>query len=687
MKYFCLCLLMILGQWASTQDMWLNYTNNYFVTDVLETEDGLWLASTGGLVHYDSNSNNVSYYNRGNSEILSNQINHLLHHPNGDIWMTTSLGICKWRDNQFVLGPEKMRGKLAILPNNKVVVANFDSLYIQTDDMLFDAIPYPGYVADIGGIEIDSSGAIYFNAINFFAETYIAVLKNNQWDTLFSDFIYESAISLDHNNQLWFLSAMGLKMYENNEWVDIIIPDSLNAFSIGGLSVDIDNNIILQIGHDCPEMMKWDGNSLTTIPYVKNDCQDVHFIQPSEKMSNVYFATNKRHGFYQFSSNEIGDYQAYTQSPIPYNSLVNTRHKGDLSHFMVYYDKIQILKNGIWTHFPIPSNIVGNIRLAELDHNDILWICDDQQLWSYGNDQWNPLQIPSQITDMISLMTTGENGDLWIQSGLNIARYKDGQWKNFTTSQHDITTSIIKDMKVDPQNGDLWVSSFQGVRHYNGQSWTRYDLHPVNHAFALAIGDPGVFVHTGSLFLIRNGQIDTLAKPTEGYYGPFEADMVYHNNSEKLYLTGTNVLAVFHNDQWTVHSTKNSGIYNNSTNDISIDPNGNIWLAGRGGGIGVFNTEGVVLSTKSTYPTREELKIIVFPNLIEGDLTYVSSPEAGEYKVNITDASGKILKSQHIYLSANLPISLELPQVFNQSLYLVFQRGNRMTSKMVIRLR
>jgi len=687
MKLKLIIILLFATHLVVGQDAWVNFTNNYTVTDVVETPEGFWLASSGGLCFVDSVSNEQTYFNRGNSNIPSNTINDLLMHPNGDLWMSTSYGLSKYSNDDFILGPESVYGMLRITPDEKIVVAGYDSLYIQQADMNFEALAYPYYVAEIGGLEIDSSGIIFVNAINWFAETYVAKFENNEWEIIFSEFIYDTSIAIDKKNRLWFARDSGLEYYKNGDWIDIVEVDSFDAFRIGKMHVDIDDNVFLELDQDCPQLFKWDGIGLSEIDFVKDECIDCDIIGTSTSQSNLLFASNRKNGFYTFDSNGPKDYQPYSQSPLKSNFVRATLHPSDGSHIVVYVDNIQKIINGTWSDHTLPINFSGQIKYAHLDHNDKIWIGNAQKIWVFENDTWTELAIPGEITADINQMTIGANGDIWIQSGLNIARYRNGEWQNYKTAQHGLSSSIIKDLDVDDTNGDLWVSSFQGVRHFDGQTWITYDIpNGVNHAFSLAISNDGVYVHTGGLYKISEENVDLASYPSEGYYGPFESKMYFDRASDKLYLGGTGNLAVLENDEWEVITPRNSGIFNGRAQDFKIDTRNNLWLSG-GSGISIYNEEGVQL-TKVNEPVKiEALEIDVFPSLLQTNQVFIHSEVSGYFKIFITDMMGSVLQSDQLFLPSNQAINYALPHSLPAVSFISLQQGSSVTTKKLISIR
>ena len=282
-------------------------------------------------------------------------------------------------------------------------------------------------------------------------------------------------------------------------------------------------------------------------------------------------------------------------------------------------------------------------------------------------------------------MTIGANGDLWLQAGLTIGRYKNETWDLFTTAQHNITASIIKDMAVDPTNGDLWISTFQGVRHYDGETWTSYDFPPVNQTFGLAISDEGVFVRKAGLFLIKENSIDTIPMPDFGYYGPFESEMIYDFENKQLFLSANNHLAVYKNEAWTIYNLENSSVYNSWSNDLNIDTKNNLWLSGSGGGLEIFNEQGVVLAIDNS-PSENDLPIEIYPTIIKDNKLMIETKTTGLYQLSVYNVQGQLLKADSLHLQANVSTSFLMPQSNSGTYFLTFKLGNGMTTKKIIRL-
>jgi len=274
MKLFLQVILTLSVHFAFAQSEWLNYTNNYNVTDIIETSSGLWMSSTGGLCYYDSLTQVTTYFNRGNSNLPSNYIHDIIMTSDSSIWMTTSEGICVFSNGEIKLGPNEISGPMRLNSLGQIVVADRDSLYIQKSAFDFDVFSYSNFVAEIAGIEIDSADNIYINVVNFFAETYIAKWNGVNWETIFSDFIYESSMTMDSKNRIWFLSSLGLKFFSNDIETHVLDIDTLDGFSVGRLFVDASDQVIFEINKESRAVWIYQDSQLIKLNYIKNKSFD-----------------------------------------------------------------------------------------------------------------------------------------------------------------------------------------------------------------------------------------------------------------------------------------------------------------------------------------------------------------------------------------------------------------------------
>jgi len=688
MKLSITTLLLILSQLILAQDSWINYTNNNNISDVVEIDEGFWLGSDGGLCYYNNESGEEKYYNRGNSIIPSNRIVDLFYDSNQDLWISTYEGICLISDGEMTLGPN-ISGQLNESLDGKIIVADSDSLYIQEEGFQFKTIAYPSYSVTVIGLEVDQeSGAIYVNVINYFTESYVAEWNDNEWTYLFNEYVTETAMVLDQLNQLWFFSYLGLQYFKEGVW--IVIPDSgeESTFNLPKLFVNYDNEIIISLKSDCIREKIWDGIAFEEIDNFQDDCSNYIFIKPSDKDSDLYYGSDFDKGFFSFDSDGPSDFEPLNQSPLFSNNVLNTLHLSDGSHIIIFNERIQQLKSGIWSEIDLPDDLNANIKKGALDENENLWIFTKDFLWSYKDSEWVKISPPIEITDYLSYMDIGKNGDVWIQSRENIARYKDQQWTVFTSIDHDITINTIRDLEINSENGDLWVSTFQGVRQYDGQAWVSYNFEPINHAFGLSSGNAGMYTVTNSgIMYMEDGEIDSIPFPDNGSYNVFYSKIEYDSEEDKIYLAGSRELAIYQNNEWTIYDSSNSGLYTSSNNDIRLDNDGNLWMSGNNGGLCIFNEEGI---TTLSIGEEDQVEFVsafkVYPTLISGDYFYVESEKDGKYQIMVSDMSGQILYNQEHQLIQGKPAKIKLSDKNTSLIFVSIDDGHTIISRKIVRI-
>ena len=82
------------------QTEWVNYTFGDRVYDIEDNGDDLWIATNGGLVKFNKNTENRTFYNRANIGLPSNHIMSLVIDSLDRVWMgTRHLGLGVLEEN------------------------------------------------------------------------------------------------------------------------------------------------------------------------------------------------------------------------------------------------------------------------------------------------------------------------------------------------------------------------------------------------------------------------------------------------------------------------------------------------------------------------------------------------------------------------------------------------------------
>jgi ligand-binding sensor domain-containing protein len=205
----------------------------------------------------------------------------------------------------------------------------------------------------------------------------------------------------------------------------------------------------------------------------------------------------------------------------------------------------------------------------------------------------------------ISIAIDG-SGNKWIgiyHGGL--AKFDGTTWTVYNTSNSGLPNNWVEPIAIDG-NGNKWIGTYGGLAKFDGTNWTVYNTSnsglPDNDVGSIAIDGSG------------NKWIGT----SDG-------------------------LTKFDGTTWTVYNSSNSGLPGNSIGPIAIDGIGNKWIGTYGGGLAVFNENGISESIKENIMPGKTVKI--FPNPAFATIT-IETPAKGF--LSIHSISGQQILQQEI---------------------------------------
>jgi sugar lactone lactonase YvrE len=276
----------------------------------------------------------------------------------------------------------------------------------------------------------------------------------------------------------------------------------------------------------------------------------------------------------------------------------------------------------------LPSNNVMDIAF---DNKGNKWIgtyggglvkFDGDKSWKVYKPSNSPIPW-----NLVWFVTIDNKENIWIGTeGGGLAKYDgDTTWTVYNTSNSGLPFNMISDLAFDAK-GNIWIATCNkecgyyggGLAKFDGDTtWKVYNKAnsglPSNDVWKLA------FDEKGNLWIGTLNDLD----PSEGGLAKFDLDTtwtIYNKSNSPLPLN--NVVALTFDDQgnlwtglWGLHDPaygalvffdgKDWKIYdrNNVTNgeflnwgvmEIEIDTYGNKWLGTFGGGLGVYNENGII---------------------------------------------------------------------------------------------
>ncbi len=220
-----------------------------------------------------------------------------------------------------------------------------------------------------------------------------------------------------------------------------------------------------------------------------------------------------------------------------------------------------IIVNGeVWEAFPGNSPpLLGSVFAIAFDENNQAWIGTDQGVHIFDGTTWEILSKENSglIANSIRAIEFDQKGGAWIGTIDGLSYFDGESWRSFTESNSDIPQDLIDCIGFD-QRGNTWIGWRGGTSVYDGESWSNYNWH---HSY------PGI----------------------DGDY-PDDVEVITSDSYGRTLFISEAALRIYDGDLWKEYNSSNSGFFQDFVYDLTIDPQGNIWIA-TGSGILVANVD------------------------------------------------------------------------------------------------
>ena len=637
MKKFIFLLLISVSLLA--QSKWENYTYTNNVKVIEKIGDTWWLGTFGGLVKYNNVTGEIKNYNRGNSNILSNNIIDMTADENGNLWIATIYGISKFDGNEFINYSSANSGLL----NNNIKLIKYeknDGVWVVTDSALsfFDGTNWSNYRKDDEGNNLTNITAIFpvshygilygtsesqvkflhlngtFSNANYPGNEVTDVIydiynnivvstKDGYWtnkDAAWTHYdqyntalpvshIYKMVIDPNGSGDIYFgLYQHGLAvLHYDGTWNLLPGEDGselnyLMSFYVGdkiGLGLAQMNDGFI-IGEHPSE---WEYNFTERLNVSKSflHCYDVHNIKI---VGTTKYIASRGIDVINGNNKLINYYDGtniYYSSPLMYPK----------------YLEVDIF-NRIWCSDGF------NPYLAKIDKGNISVLTSDSIMVGSVNKamQWENLSVSPNDT----------SGRLWVNVASN--NYRGLGWLDNTgwhifPKDHSTDVSYPWSFEefVKDDNGTIWFAGMDGIYSYDDNTFTSYwDTAPLKQVSCILKDKSGNLwfggipyesygwqgglarfdgtnwiTYTSSNSELKDDNITSLARDNFGniYIGTMNGGM-------------TKIDTDF---VWTNFNRDNSPLDNNSIMKISVDKeNNNVWIINKNAGVFVYNSEGIV---------------------------------------------------------------------------------------------
>ncbi len=291
----------------------------------------------------------------------------------------------------------------------------------------------------------------------------------------------------------------------------------------------------------------------------------------------------------------------------------------------------------------LPNNQINDIAREE---NGTLWFATENGLAKLYDHQWTVFNSSNSAlpVNIIKCITIDEAGNKWIGTwGGGIAKFDNSNFTVYTTANSQIPANGIYCISIN-NNDAVWVGTFSsGLAVLESNNWTTYNTSnstlPSNEVKSIAFDkDDNTWIGTGSgIVKIEGNNWTTINSSVTGF--PFQSVNAINCTKNVLFATNNGVIE-FDGVHWISYRVDNSSLPANDVRAIDVDDNMNVWMATAGGGIAIYNSEGVALSVENANTSATTLN--VFPNPANGEVTLsFSSSEAGNTEVSLFDVQGR----------------------------------------------
>jgi len=621
-------------------DNWVNYTCTYKIYDMTAVGDRLWLSTIGGGVTIDQNTGQVKHYNRANTDLPDIFLRGMSVADNGNLWFDVSqYGMSKFDgiswysytidnssipDQNIVNVSENVNGEVWMKSYNINSLIRFDGNSWTIFNSNNSGLPneFQKFVFDSSGalwIITNQHGLVRFDGVNttifninnsqipsnqindividendnIWISTEYGLTKFNgqNWTTYNTN---NSSIPLDrimnleiHNNEVWGIwrvfasQESGLFMFDGTNWhnyntTNSSLPNGLH----GNLQITSNGDKWLLTGSwPHSEVIQFKDSAtvyhdISNSPLMGNHVSDID-IDDDGKMWIADHGNIAYRG--QLISYKDYNWEAYGQE----TSVGWVAIQNDSVKWMGMYNRIGRFENGITTIYNtlnsgLPSN---TINAATVDSIGNMWFATPEGLCKYDGLNWVVYDSTNSIIPhtWMSDIAVDSFNNIWLGiNGLGVIKFDGTSWVEYTITNSGLGSNAVKNLEFD-RHGNLWIgTSNNGVTKFDGANWTVYNssnaIIPLDNVLALGF-----------------------------------------DNQNHLWIGTWKGASYFDGSNWILFSTDNSNLPHNVVNDFEFDEYGNVWIGTGGGGIGVYNPNGVNLSIYENSLKTEDYKISVYP--------------------------------------------------------------------------
>jgi len=330
-------------------------------------------------------------------------------------------------------------------------------------------------------------------------------------------------------------------------------------------------------------------------------------------------------------------------------------------------------------------SLPGSVKSIAIDNSGNKWIGTVNGLVKYDNTNWTVYNTSNSAianNDIESVGVDTITNNIWVASfdsgalKYYLSKFDGTNWTNYTV--HDSIVNI-KCITID-KNSNVWIGSDVGsflndrggLFKFDGSTWTRYFVGnsglPNNDVYDVAIDKNdtkwiGIVGDYPTKFDGVNWSVYGVGQGCS-MKGVNSIDIEF---TDDIWWGSTSSIAKYDGANWTELTPSNSGLPYAFVKDITVDKNGNKWVAMQPVGSGypqygviVYKEGGVVLGEKDASASLG-MAIKVYPNPSKREITVEINPKFKilNPKIVIYDIAGKKIKEVSDIKTKEVKISID----------------------------
>jgi len=554
---------------AGSEENWSYMVNSSYVDSQYLDGNNLWLATFGGIVCYDVQTNEMKQWTRAEG-IYNHIVKSIKVDRYGNVWCYCINGNGLWRksDDWQFFGEEQG------LPS------------------------VTGFI-----LALNKNGELWVGAYDegIFAFNY----EENRFEQKFTD--SSRFITFDNDNNLWkTVYKDGAYKYENVEWEHFNSDDGLPSDNIDRVFFDSAGNVWFSYwGGGAGPTVKWDGETMTTYNYKDNGFPGYVHDMAEDSQGNLWFACNW-YDIFMFDGESFTPYDkdflqpGYPEGEPHYcNSLSITP---DDTIWVGTHDGIKSFKKDMpkADHYKLRKDypFENYFTAMGIADDNTVWLGDQSGfLASFNGEEWTEHFDPRSGNYQVKDFLFSPGGDVWIAAYTGIRHcFPNGEWE-WIEENGDINLNGLQSILID-RNGALWATAYiKCIYRLDGENWTHitksevesegpigdsvYDVAEDGSGNLWFAGSGGVSMYDGNTWkwytnedgLISDKKVRSVLIDDQGYF---------------WFGTEEGVSRFDGYDKW-VNYSKDDVLCGNEIMDIFQDSKGNIWFACFDGGASKYD--------------------------------------------------------------------------------------------------